>query len=201
MDDSLDLVPRLKSLDGEAWEILDRSIRRSLQLYFLRRLTGSDMELAMELAQETLFRAVKSIRKYDESRGLSLRAWIFGIARHLYLNTLRRWHRYPEVEFGEFLPEQADPDDPSSWIGWSEDLKWALARLSSRQRTIFLAFEESGDTLAEIAADRGCTVGAVKAALFQARRNLQRLLLKRDPDLPKSLAPDSIHHPSSERSR
>ena len=54
---------------------------------YLTRLSGSP-ELAEELMQETFYRAVKNIDRFD---GISsIYTWLCGIAKHLYYDSLRR---------------------------------------------------------------------------------------------------------------
>ena len=64
---------------------------------YLTRLSGSP-ELAEELMQETFYRAVKNIDRFDGRS--SVYTWLCGIAKHLYFDSLRR--RKPT----EPLPEE-----------------------------------------------------------------------------------------------
>ena len=54
---------------------------------FLYRRCGNE-ELAKELTQETFYRAVKSIDRFDGKSSVS--TWLCGIARHLYYDSLRQ---------------------------------------------------------------------------------------------------------------
>jgi RNA polymerase sigma-70 factor (ECF subfamily) len=68
---------------------------------YARRLTGSD-HLAEELTEETFFKALKAIGRYQ---GDDLRAWLYAIAR----NTYRSHHRkYARLQSLEGLPEPED---------------------------------------------------------------------------------------------
>ena len=53
---------------------------------FLIRISGN-AELAEELTQETFYRAIKSINRFDGKSSLS--TWLCSIAKHLYLDALR----------------------------------------------------------------------------------------------------------------
>lgn len=195
MDSAREHLSRLRAYDQDTWMLIDLKMRRRLESFFRRRI-GGDLELDLELAQETLVRASEKIHDFDPEKG-SLERWIFGIARNLFKNRLRAQARRKEVSinaFVELLWEEDAPDgpDPAETSELREEIRWALARLSERQRAIFIAFEESGLSLAEIASARGCTVVAVKGALFQARKNLRELLLARNPDLAADYAPASM---------
>lgn len=54
---------------------------------FLMRISGSS-ELAEELVQETFYHAIKSIRRFDGKSSLS--TWLCSIAKHLYLDAVRK---------------------------------------------------------------------------------------------------------------
>jgi RNA polymerase sigma factor (sigma-70 family) len=202
MESAREQLSRLRAHDEEAWKLLDSRLRRRLECFFRRRI-GSELETDLELAQAALSRASDKIHKFDPERGGSIDQWIFGIARNLFRNRLRTYSRHREVSidtFVEFLEDEApDPEHYAETSELREDLQWALDQLSELQRSTFLAFEESGQTLAEIASARKCTVGAVKGALFTARRNLRKHLLAQDPDHAADYAPASIATTRSRR--
>ena len=70
---------------------------------YLTRLSGS-AELAEELTQETFYRAIKSIDRFDGRCSVS--TWLCGIAKHLYIDSLRR--RKPTEPLPEQLPSPED---------------------------------------------------------------------------------------------
>ena len=70
---------------------------------YLLRLCKS-RELAEELTQETFFRAVQSIDRFDGRS--SITTWLCSIARHLYYDSLRR--KKPAVPLPEDLPSRED---------------------------------------------------------------------------------------------
>ena len=70
---------------------------------YLTRLSGS-RELAEELTQETFYQAVKNIDRFDGR--CSVNTWLCSIAKHLYIDTLRR--RKPVDPLPEEVPS---PDD------------------------------------------------------------------------------------------
>ncbi len=59
---------------------------------FLIRISGN-AELAEELTQETFYRAIKSINRFDGKSSLS--TWLCSIAKHLYLDAIRKQKNAP----------------------------------------------------------------------------------------------------------
>jgi len=68
---------------------------------YARRLTGSDC-LAEELTEETFFRALKAIGRFE---GGDLRAWLCAIARNTWRSHRRKYARVAPLEG---LPESED---------------------------------------------------------------------------------------------
>ena len=63
-----------------------------------------DPDLAEELTQETFFRAVRSAGQFRE--GSDLRAWLYTIARNVFLDQARR-KRNTEIQLPRELPDTA----------------------------------------------------------------------------------------------
>ena len=70
---------------------------------YLTRLSGSS-ELAEELTQETFYQAVRSIDRFDGR--CSAGTWLCGIAKHLYIDAVRR--RKPTEPLPEDIPSGED---------------------------------------------------------------------------------------------
>ena len=70
---------------------------------FLIAKTGS-LELAEELTQETFYQAVRSIDRFDGRCSAS--TWLCGIAKHLYIDAVRR--RKPTEPLPEDIPSGED---------------------------------------------------------------------------------------------
>lgn len=87
----------------EAFEAAYRAYFRDVY-YFLLSLT-EDAPLAEELCQETFFKALKSIRRFDGSQ--DIRAWLFTIARNAYYSHCRKQKR---IVSQETLPQVISPD-------------------------------------------------------------------------------------------
>ena len=139
----------------------------------VRRLVGSDPDLAADIAQEVwiqIFRALPSYRG-DAQFG----TWAHRIAVNRTLNALRKTRRLAAVET-EVEEDSAvsEPDTDRSFVAQSIDE--AAAKLSPGARTVFLMHDVEGYTHEEIAAELGITTGGSKSQLFKARTKLRKLL-------------------------
>jgi RNA polymerase sigma factor (sigma-70 family) len=81
-----DLLVRARS-DGAAFGEFYRRHVRDVHAYFRRR-TGAS-EIAFDLTAETFAAALQSVPRY-EPRPEPARAWLFGIARHVLADAVRR---------------------------------------------------------------------------------------------------------------
>lgn len=69
---------------------------------FLIRISGNT-ELAEELTQETFYQAIKSIHSFDGKSNLS--TWLCSIAKHLYLDAIRKQEKAPAAFDNCFVEE------------------------------------------------------------------------------------------------
>lgn len=147
---------------------------------YCRGITGN-REDARDLAGETIlivFENLDRIRKKD-----SFKAYLFGVARRLRLNQVRR---------NKFRSEYIEKD---AWLLMSDgpapdlnpDVKLLyeyVGKLPAKQKEAFLLYELSGFSIEEIRKLQGGTLSGVKTRLRRAREQL-RLWLN-DPEGPKS---------------
>jgi len=131
-------------------------------------------EAAEDAAQETFWRAFRSISKYDPER--SFPTWLLSIATHYCIDQLRK-RKIPLIEFDDYLAEIA-PDslpNPESISLQKERQKQVQKILNGLpkldQASIILRYwhecseEEIGQVL-------GISKNAVKSRLYQARKKL-----------------------------
>ena len=67
-----------------------------------------DENLAEELTQETFFRAMRTIDRYDGSCKLSV--WLCQIGRHLWYQWLEKRSKGRQVELSEEIPGESSPE-------------------------------------------------------------------------------------------
>ncbi|MDB6039864.1 MAG: polymerase sigma factor, sigma-70 family [Verrucomicrobiales bacterium] len=144
-----------------------------------------DPDAAQDLAQETLFAAWKSIRKYNgECRFFT---WVCGIMIRQYRNYLRKSRRFP-LSFSWFTGE-ADSHDLNlenliceseiPGAGGNRDLdtyiRLCLLDLSPKHREVVYLRFYANDSMDGIARALGCSTGTVKSRLFHAMAHLRKM--------------------------
>jgi RNA polymerase sigma-70 factor (ECF subfamily) len=139
----------------------------------VRRLVGSDPDLAADIAQEVwiqIFRALPSYRG-DSQFG----TWAHRIAVNRTLNALRKTRRLANIET-EVQEDSAvvEPDHERSFL--AQSIEEAAAKLSPGARAVFMLHDVEGYTHEEIADELGITSGGSKSQLFKARAKLRSLL-------------------------
>jgi RNA polymerase sigma-70 factor (ECF subfamily) len=157
-------VARAKEGDRDAFGELYTRIRPAV--YRLAWFRAGDA--AEDIVAETFLRAWTSLPRHRDT-GAPFSAWIYGIARHVAIDEVRRNGR---------CEPRADPPDR----GFSEpvDDRLALAeamdRLPEEHRQVIEMKYLVGLTNPEIAATLGITTGAVNAKRYRALRSLRDLL-------------------------
>jgi len=144
---------------------------------FLCDLLG-DASSADEATQETFVRAHSHLGSIRDEGKLS--SWLFGIARNVSLETLRRRKRLvplPDVPLADESGEP--PEDPESALllrEADEVLGRALSRLSEERRAALLLVMDHGLPYAEIAEIMGWSLAKVKIEIHRARQILRAQL-------------------------
>ena len=121
---------------------------------------------AEDLMQETFIKATQAMGGY---RGGSPRAWLFSIARTVFLDDVRREARRP-AEGGIVDPPEARAVDPVE----RDAIERALSALPERQRTALLLSDRIGLTGSEVAEALGVSAGAARVLLHRARLAFRR---------------------------
>lgn len=152
-------VPDIPSMEpvSEQYEVLYRETGPGLLAYFRRRpgLAGA----AEDLLQDTFVRALRHPERLAAS--VSPRAYLFGIARHVGVDALRRSRPTYELAAAEAAP--AETEDPRLEI-----LREAITGLPDAQREALqlkLHHELSYEEIAEVL---GIPVGTVRSRLHHA---------------------------------
>jgi RNA polymerase sigma factor (sigma-70 family) len=169
----LRLVARLKAGDGAAFEAIYEAYRPRL-FSFLARLSRR-RDVAEDLLEETWLRLVtRAAELRDDS---CVGAWLFTVARHLYLSWCR--HRaLDDWRLSELTPSWPAPapgETPFEAAARSQTerrLEKALARLSTQDREVLLLVAVEGLTPAEAASALGIAAEALRKRLQRARERL-----------------------------
>jgi RNA polymerase sigma-70 factor (ECF subfamily) len=153
----------------------------------MHHLVGNATE-AEDLAQEVFLRVYRARKKYRARSKFS--TWLFTIANHLALNSLRSRQRKPLVplaarDSGPLGPRPAEQlvqdsgAQPTRRLQQQElaaVIREALEGLNERQRLAVVLNKFEDMNYAEIAEVMGLTVKAVKSLLCRARTNLREAL-------------------------
>ena len=135
---------------------------------YARALTR-DVEVADDLVQDTLVRALRSEHLFH---GGDVRSWLYTILTNLNRNRLRSLARRPTV-----LPiEDGDAADFAGPEGGGRDIERALAALPEEQRAALLLVVLEGMSYREVAEIQEVPIGTVMSRLARARAHIKAYL-------------------------
>ena len=138
-----------------------------------RRLCG-DPAQAEEIVQETFVRAWRAADRFDEELG-TMRAWLFGIMRHLVIDQARAAAVRPRRAgaFSANVDEVAfDADEiDRAILGWQ--VEEAMRRLTRDHQVVLAEVHLRGRPIADVAAALGVPAGTVKSRVYYALRALR----------------------------
>ncbi len=180
MDPDRDDVARLRRGDASGLAGLMGRHQDRLFRYLLRFL--GDASVAEDAFQQTWLRVAERIGQYDGRRPFG--PWLFGVARHLALDQLRRRQPGSLEEAGD-PPARPGPEGDSLErvlaLQRRERLAECLRTLAPLDReAITLRFEEEL-RLPELAATLDVPVPTAKARLYRALGRLRERLLAAAP--------------------
>jgi RNA polymerase sigma-70 factor (ECF subfamily) len=142
---------------------------------YARALTR-DAELADDLVQDTLVRALRSEHLFHDG---DIRAWLYTILTNLNRNRLRSLARRPTMQP---IDDNDAPDAAGPEAG-GRDIERALAALVEDQRTVLLLVVLEGLTYREVAEVQGVPIGTVMSRLARARMQIKAYLAGERPVL------------------
>ena len=166
-------------------------------LLFVRRKIGKDTEDCRDLANEIIWKAIVKVRdgSYDEEKG-RLMHYVHGITMNCCLNFFKAEKKNPHVAFSDLAssePEQK-PDFLDRIIGparYQEELQerlekeiqsvvvQAIAKLDAKHKELIYLMYYQQLSYEEISQKEKLPLSKVKSRLFEARRELEQLVLKK----------------------
>lgn len=162
--------------DRALWESICRGDANAFGLFyeenagrlraFLCHLVG-DAQVAEDIMQETFMRMWVHPNGFRPERGC-LRAYLFGIARHLELEWFRR---EGAARSGARNESAVETEETHAEEGSS--IRQAFSRLAEEQRTLLWLREVEGQSYAELAEVLSVPVGTIRSRLFAARAELR----------------------------
>ena len=166
----LALLEQVSSGDRKAFADLYRRFQPRLYGYLLRMLPN--IVMVDEALDDVMLVVWKDARKFR--RRSSVSTWIFGIAYHKALSSMRAERRYQEP-----LDRVTDESSLPGFVAPVDNLlSAALSRLSFDHRQVVELTYFGGYSYREIAEIADCPVNTVKTRMFHAKRRLRVLLPK-----------------------
>jgi RNA polymerase sigma-70 factor (ECF subfamily) len=182
LDYDAELMLRVKDGDGASFAVLLDKHRLSV-VHFLYRMI-QNQAVAEELAQEVFLRVYRSRATYEPTAKFT--TWLFRIATHLALNSLRdgRHERLQERlddDTSDLPVRQISDRRPSVeqrmvYQAKLEEVRKAIALLPQKQRAAVLMHKYEEMEYSQIARVLSCSESAVKSLLFRAYETLRARL-------------------------
>jgi RNA polymerase sigma-70 factor (ECF subfamily) len=182
LDFDAELMLRVKGGDGASFGVLLDKHRSSV-VHFLFRMVQNHA-VAEELAQEVFLRVYRSRGTYEPTAKFT--TWLFRIATHLALNSLRDGKRDRSQErlddnTGEVPARQLPDKTPNTeqtlvYQARLDEIRRAIAQLPEKQRAAVLMHKYHEMEYSQIANVLNCSESAVKSLLFRAYEALRARL-------------------------
>lgn len=169
--DEADLIRRAQY--GEAAAFADVVRLHAEPLWRCARALCGDDHQAQDLAQETLFEAWRSLRRFDGRCRFS--TWLYGILRHRFLKARRK--TLPVIGGEEqIMARPARKPEPAVGAERADEsrlVQAALADLPDEHRVVLEMRFFAGASLDEIAILLDCPLGTVKSRLHHGLNKLR----------------------------
>lgn len=163
-----------KERDRDAFVTLFSYFAPRLKSFYLRR--GADDGSAEDLAQETMLRIWHHAAQFDPSRATP-GAWVFGIARNLRVDALRRQRRrMPEIALPDPCSPEDSPEATAIHAQRESRLRAALRDLPGPQRDAVHAAFLNDLPHSEAHQALGIALGTLKSRLRLALARLRAML-------------------------
>ncbi len=188
--DDAELLRRVAAGDEDAFTTLYR--RRQGGVYrFALQMSGSPT-IAEDVTQEVFLALMRDAGRYDSTRGTTLAAYLYGIARHHVLRAFERESRLVSLadkmdetneRVHEKLIAQDDPLGDLTRGETVEQVRQAVHALPIHYREVVVLCEFHELSYAETASALDCAVGTVRSRLSRARALLvERLRVELETD-------------------
>ena len=161
------LIKLAKKGDKRAIEVL---VQRNYPILkgYMQKIT-LDPEVAADLTQETMIKAIAKIKKFKEQSKFS--TWLITIGTNLYRDYLRKQRRLVLVDDPAVFEQQLEVQSVSTAeVDFVDGL---LARLPEEKRAVLILKHYFGYNYEEISEILDCPLGTVKSRMYYCLEYLQ----------------------------
>lgn len=165
-----------EALKGNQKAIMDIYESYFPPVYQFLRLRTGDSQVAEDLASEVFLKFVQALRGRSAPR-ISLRGWLFRVARNELNTHFGKNLRFPTTTLEEWIP--ANDEDPESGFVRTlsiERSRRALRMLAADQQEVLVLRFGQALSLQETANVMGRSVSAIKSLQFRAVETLRQIL-------------------------
>jgi RNA polymerase sigma-70 factor, ECF subfamily len=172
------LVARARTGDRDAFA--DLYERHQVAIFrFALHMTGATAS-AEDVVQEAFVAFMHALDRFEGDR--SLRAYLYGIARHIAARRLRRERLWVSLNVEAHEPASESPSFVED-LQRRDDLlhlRQAILALPRKHREVIVLCDLEKLSYEEAAASIGCAVGTIRSRLHRARTTLASLLQRVD---------------------
>jgi len=155
----------------EAFQAMYSLLAPSLSRYLQQLARTND---ASDLLQEAFLQIHRSRGAYNSVH--SVRPWVFGVARNVFLMHRRSSRRWADVhDMNSEPPEVAVPPEVET-LGSAEEIRHAVAGLKPERAEALLLHHEWGFSFREIAGMLGISAEAARARASRGIADLRQIL-------------------------
>ena len=185
-DSDLALVRRVKKGEYSAFDLL--VLKYQSRVIAISTKYVKDIQLAEDIAQESFFKAYKSIDSFREESAFY--TWLYRITANTAINYLSSKKRKSELleadvsnREGESIdifdiPGGESPEDILNANSLREDIFKNMSNLPEEIRTAVTLREFEGLSYEEIAEILGCPLGTVRSRIFRGREMIEEKVRK-----------------------
>jgi len=139
-------------------------------VYWYLMSLSHDEDLAEELTQETFFRAMRTMDRYDGSCKLSV--WLCQIAKHLWYQWLDKRSRWQQAELTDEVPGQQSPEKSTLLYMEKTELYQAIHMLPEPMRELVHLRLTGEFTFAEIGRILGKSENWARTTFYRAKQKI-----------------------------
>ena len=175
-----EFVRRLKKGDEQAWSELSERLLKMAHVLVARASPSIDAD---DIVNETLVRVRRDLKRFEERSKVT--TWAIGICRHVWLEMIRSGRKEVAADVEAMLEVKSGDggaDDPlHALLGDEliEVVRACLKEVSAADRALLTMAYWQDLPYAAIAEQCGMSAGAVKTAMFRARKRIAECVARK----------------------